>query len=142
MAERLFQIGIKGLITNKEGKILLLQSSSSDGSVRWDLPGGRMDEDETFEQTLERELIEEIGTSYTEKPTFIDTVLSHATIAVGDKQVGLVLLIYRASIPEDIKLKLNDYETAYEWVSPSEATIRLKNKYPMEFTKKLAEYTL
>lgn len=139
MAERLFQVGIKGLITNNSGQILLLQSVSRDGEERWDLPGGRMDENETFEQTLERELIEEIGTSYTTEPVFVKSVLSKSTIQVGDNRVGLILNVYRVSIPKDIEIQLNDYETAYEWVEPIEASHRLTNKYPPEFNEVLTQ---
>lgn len=138
MAERLFQVGIKGLITDIDGKILLLQSVSRTGEERWDLPGGRMDDDETFEQTLQRELVEEIGTSYVGEPVFIKSVLSKATIQVGEMHVGLILNVYRVSIPADVEIQLNDYETAYEWVDAKEAALRMSNKYPPEFTELIA----
>jgi ADP-ribose pyrophosphatase YjhB (NUDIX family) len=133
MAERLFQVGIKALITDSDGRILLLQSQAKDGTERWDLPGGRMDENESFMQTLSRELIEEIGTSYEGEPVFLMTVLSHASIQVGSGHVGLILNIYRTTIPVDAEIQLNDYETGSEWVAPTEAGQRLQNKYPADF---------
>ena len=44
MAEALFQIGIKALIQNESGALLLRCNSSG----RWDIPGGRMEPGETI----------------------------------------------------------------------------------------------
>ena len=139
MAERLFQIGIKGIITNEKGQILLLYVGKWGGNEgHWDVPGGRMDDGETFEQTLARELKEEINCSYTGTPEHFMTVVSNITIPVGNSRVGLVLMAYHVSLDENAKIELMDHETSFEWVDPSEAAQRLTNKYPPEFTDKIA----
>lgn len=139
MAERLFQIGIKGVITDDEGKILLLCIGEYGGNdEHWDLPGGRMDEGETFEQTLSRELQEEINNSYLGIPEHLKSVVSNITIPVGDNRVGLVLMAYKVKIEPNAEIVLNDHETAFEWFSPAEAAKRLAYKYPPEFTEIIA----
>ncbi len=52
-----FEASIKALIYNKEGKLFF----AKDNSGRWDLPGGRIEVDETVAQCLEREIKEELG---------------------------------------------------------------------------------
>jgi ADP-ribose pyrophosphatase YjhB (NUDIX family) len=52
-----FYVGVKGLIIN-DGKVLLVRGETT-GRDFWDTPGGRMDDDETITQTLDRELREE-----------------------------------------------------------------------------------
>jgi 8-oxo-dGTP pyrophosphatase MutT (NUDIX family) len=88
MAEQLFQIGIKGLIRNLEGKILLLKVPEwGQNPEHWDMPGGRMEPGESFLQTLRRELNEEIGVDYVGNAKHFGTVLSNITIPVGDMRV-------------------------------------------------------
>lgn len=58
----LFSVSLKAIIRNKENKFLLL-IKDKDGKKYWDLPGGRIEGDDSFEETLNRELKEEIGLS-------------------------------------------------------------------------------
>jgi 8-oxo-dGTP pyrophosphatase MutT (NUDIX family) len=138
MAEQLFQIGIKGLVTDNDGKILMLSMDRKDGTISWDIPGGRMDENETFLDTLKRELIEELNVTYVGNPEYYDTVLANVNISVGDTEVGLVLIIYKVELPKDAIFELNDYETGYDWFSSDEASRHMSRKYPVEFTDKIA----
>ena len=52
-----WQVGIKGLVFNDEGKLLLIQEPNG----KWELPGGRIEHGETFHETLKREIKEEMG---------------------------------------------------------------------------------
>ena len=56
--EDTFQIAVKALHFNAEGKLLLLKSDT-DGE--WDLPGGRIHHGESFADALQRECQEELG---------------------------------------------------------------------------------
>lgn len=139
MAEQLFQIGIKGLIRDEQGKVLLLKTMSDDRQAEyWDLPGGRMEAGETFQQTLRRELHEEIGVEYTGTPQHVMTVLSPITIPVGDTRVPLVLMAYEVDLPHDTPISLDDYEEAYDWFMPVKAATLLQRKYPQEFCDHVA----
>ena len=52
-----FNVGIKALIV-RDNKVLLVKRI--DDPPYWEVPGGRIDDDEAIEQTLERELHEEL----------------------------------------------------------------------------------
>jgi ADP-ribose pyrophosphatase YjhB (NUDIX family) len=57
--EKLFNVGVKGIIHASEGYILL-RKVLDNGESFWDVPGGRINGDEGFETTLRRELVEEL----------------------------------------------------------------------------------
>jgi 8-oxo-dGTP pyrophosphatase MutT (NUDIX family) len=140
--EQLFQIGIKAVIQNEKGEILLLAVPQwGDNPAHWDFPGGRMEPGETFEQTLRRELQEEIGITYEGAAEHMATVLSNITIPVGDMRVPLVLMPYRVLLPAGavITLDPNGPEQEYEWCNPAVAAERLLRKYPPEFCEKVTQ---
>ena len=138
MAERLFQIGIKAVITNDEGKILLLAMGElGTPSERWDIPGGRMDDNETFEQTLARELDEEIDCEHDGTLEHVATVLTKHTVTVDEGEVGLVIVAYRTQLAPGSIITLKDYETGYEWCDMALAAERLHHKYQPEFIETL-----
>ena len=52
---------IAALIFNKEGKLLVLRKKTVDDRKECILPGGKREQGESDEQTLRRELLEELG---------------------------------------------------------------------------------
>jgi 8-oxo-dGTP diphosphatase len=62
---KMFNVGIKGLIENSEGKVLVLKSSLKGHRIPteayWDIPGGRIEEGENVLDVLKREVEEELG---------------------------------------------------------------------------------
>jgi 8-oxo-dGTP diphosphatase len=141
MAEKLFYIGIKGLIQNKQGEILLLKADVTkhrkNTEAYWDIPGGRIDEGQSVLDTLKREIKEETGITKLAGIEFVTAVVSHHEIPFEDKLLGLALMIYKVQIPPDSKVTLSLEHVAYEWVSRAEAKKRLTHKYPKEFTEQL-----
>jgi 8-oxo-dGTP pyrophosphatase MutT (NUDIX family) len=139
--EKLFQIGVKALITNKDGNILLLDSGKWHLKYQkrhWDIPGGRIQEDHSVMGTLRREIEEETGIREIKSPEFFTAVVSNfKDIPVGDRLVGLALMIYKVEVPPESRITLSQEHSGYEWVEPKEAAKRLSYKYPPEFTNQL-----
>jgi|HubBroStandDraft_4_1064222.scaffolds.fasta_scaffold126559_2 8-oxo-dGTP diphosphatase len=60
--ESFFNIGVKAAILNSGGQMLALHITRPNRTeTYWDLPGGRIADGETPEQTLQREVQEETG---------------------------------------------------------------------------------
>jgi len=139
--EKLFQIGVKALITNAKGEILVLDSGDwhlKNQTRHWDIPGGRVQEGQTILETLQREVEEETGIKKISQPQFFTAVVSNfKDIPIDGHQVGLILMIYTVKIPQNGKITLSDEHSGYEWVGSKEAAKRLAYKYPPEFTNKL-----
>ena len=61
-------LGVRALVTDPGGRILLVEHSYVSG---WHLPGGGVDPDETAEAAVARELVEEAGVRPTERPRLL-----------------------------------------------------------------------
>lgn len=136
MAEQLFQIGIKALIRNSRGQILMLHLPAWGGNpAHWDLPGGRVDGDESFIDTLKRELKEEIGLEYTGEPTQLAAFRTKITIPVGDQRIPLVFVVYEVDVVDDIAISLDpeSNEDGCDWFNPNEAAEHMTIKFPKDF---------
>jgi len=139
-----FHLGIKALIRNSKGEILLLKVNKEKlkgftGEAYWDIPGGRIQKDSTIEETLKREVEEEIGISEITNIKPFAMVLSKIRIPQGDDSVGLILGAYFCEIPENSEIKLSDEHTEAKWFTTLEASKLLEVKYPVEFTEKIKE---
>jgi 8-oxo-dGTP pyrophosphatase MutT (NUDIX family) len=136
--EKLFQIGIKALITNRKGQILVLDSGDwhlKNQARHWDIPGGRVQEGHSIVETLQREVEEETGIKEIKRVEFFYAVNSNfKDMDVDGRLVGLILMIYKVRIPENSKIVLSHEHSGYEWVDKKEAAARLSYKYPKEFT--------
>lgn len=137
---KFFFVGVKGLVENADGKILLLKADITKhrGNITpyWDIPGGRIDEEEDDAlKTLQREIREETGISAIAKPMFFTAVISNHEIPLEDsRKAGLVLMVYTIEVPAGSRVTLSKEHVAYEWVDKKEAKKRLTHKYPAEFT--------
>ncbi len=133
MTEQLFQIGIKALIQNDERQILLLKSQDY-----WDIPGGRMDQDEDIEAALLRELYEEIGVDRIANKQLWDVAKAVKQLPYGDIMTSLMLIVYRVQLPADQIPHSCEPGVALHWVGPEQAADYLKNKYPETFCQAIA----
>jgi 8-oxo-dGTP pyrophosphatase MutT (NUDIX family) len=138
MAEQLFQIGIKALIRNNVGEILMVYIPNwGVNPGHWDFPGGRMDPGEKFLDTLGRELQEEIGVTYSGTPKQLAAMVTNITIPVGDIKYPLAFVVYEVTLPKgaEIVLDPDGPEKEFGWFSPKEAAVKMATKFPDDFCK-------
>lgn len=142
MNEDLFQLGIKALIFNHEGKLLLLKVNEAnlrnygDKEAYWDIPGGRVHRGSSIDVTLRREIKEETGITDISDIMPFTMVLSNIRIPSDSADTGLILSIYTRRARVD-SVVLSDEHTEYDWFYPAEASALLRVKYPPEFTDKI-----
>ncbi len=143
--EAKFQIGIKALITNAKGEILLLKAGEEElryvKKPFWDLPGGRIQPGATIEETLKREVNEELGIEKKDIRVLniFDATVSNFKIIRYTPPLSLMLIVYRCKLNSNKKFRLSKEHSAYEWISISRAKMLLKEKFPKEFITKLSK---
>jgi 8-oxo-dGTP pyrophosphatase MutT (NUDIX family) len=119
MNPKLLYVGVKGVIINSSTKkALILIKKDQEDKYFWDIPGGRINNDEDIITTLHRELKEEIPNMNNEYQV---NELIHAYRLSKDLKdgYGLLLLFYK------IECNLNEVELSsehedYKWISLEE----------------------
>lgn len=138
--EDTFHLGLKALIQNKDGEILILKANlktfKSPTEEHWDLPGGRIQKGENPETALRREVREEIGVEHLEILELFDASVSKMRLSYID--TGLILFTYLCKIPDDKDIELTDNEhTEFRWVKPQEAAKLLSTKFADSLLEKV-----
>lgn len=109
-----FNVGIKGVIRRDDGAVLLLKKNKGEKSF-WEVPGGRIDGDETIQQALIRELHEEL-------PGTKDIVMQRVLIAHRlpfdiAEDLGLMLLYFEVSATLSEPITISEEHSEYMWVN-------------------------
>lgn len=135
MAEKKFYVGVKGVLI-KDGKVLLIKANNKvEGRDHWEVPGGRIDDAETIDQALARELKEEVGATNVVKH---EVVHAHRIDRDVADNTGLVLIFFRISA--DIsEVVLSHEHVEHKWLGLDEAVklahptvaIAIKNAYQL-----------
>lgn len=81
-------LGVRAVVTDKQGRVLLVEHSYVAG---WHLPGGGVERGETCGEALERELMEEAGVRLTGRPVLL-SIHSQEAQFPGDH-----VLVYRTA---------------------------------------------
>jgi len=109
-------VGVKAILENDEGQILLLKRSPEkypQVQKIWDIPGGRINTGSTLLENLKREINEETGFTFEGEPK----LLAAQDIIYEGKHV--VRLTYYAKT-EGVIPKLSDEHSEYAWVAKAE----------------------
>ncbi|MCA9389936.1 NUDIX hydrolase [candidate division WWE3 bacterium] len=146
MKEDCFHLGIKAIIQNETGNILLLKTNPDqlrgyEGEGYWDIPGGRIHKDSTIEETLRRELKEETGITSIKTISPFKMVLSNIRIPMNDagESVGLILSAHICTVDSAETITLSHEHIASQWFDPTEAAHLLEHIYPIEFTQAIRD---
>ncbi|PIY69094.1 hypothetical protein COY90_02400 [Candidatus Roizmanbacteria bacterium CG_4_10_14_0_8_um_filter_39_9] len=139
MPPKTFYIGIKGLIV-KDNKVLVLKNMDQSGKYYWDIPGGRMGEGEEIQQTLNRELTEEILTiKGIHILDFVQVYKLPQNLKDGN---GLMLLFYRVEAEIDT-VEISDEHVDYRWVGVNDIeSLNSNETYISDGYKKAIELAL
>jgi 8-oxo-dGTP pyrophosphatase MutT (NUDIX family) len=111
-----FNVGVKAAIVS-DGRLLVVKHRTKGF---WDIPGGRIDADESIEQTLRRELDEELPSH--QHVEIGDLVCAYRVPgSVIDKETGLLLLVYRVEVGFDGDVQLSEEHSEARWMTFDEA---------------------
>ncbi|NDD59386.1 MAG: NUDIX domain-containing protein [Chlamydiae bacterium] len=141
--EDYFHLGAKALLRNHEGKLLLLKKEHKVRGVYWDIPGGRLQKEESLMQALQRELEEETGLKHLQISRVVPfvMVLTNIRIPIQDSHVGLILSIYLYDLQAAFTPILSIEHTDFGWFSQKEAAELLKHQYPLDMIDRLGALT-
>lgn len=99
-----FRMSCHAVITDGQGRVLLLQASYGDRS--WGLPGGALEPGETVHQALLRECREELGLEVS--IAYLSGIYYHAAYQSQ-------ACIFRCHLPAEARLRLSDEHLAWRY---------------------------
>ncbi len=126
-----FQIEVKALLCNQEGKVLLLKNRSSDS---WEVPGGPYFKGDALVSSLRRSLLELINFNSCNLE-FQPFGLYLAEQRMED--MGVIFAFFMTHLHNDFVPILNDSFIEYGWFSYTDAILNLQH-YPWDFKIKLS----
>jgi 8-oxo-dGTP diphosphatase len=110
MIDYVFGLSVRVLLINEEGKLLILKRStdSKTNPGKWEFPGGKVDQGESFDQALVREVYEE---------TQLKIALDHV-VGVSEQNLHLIRAVHIIMSGKIIEgqLTLSDEHEGYAWV--------------------------
>lgn len=108
----------KAVLQNGNNEILLLRRSESDTRrpLQWDLPGGMLDQGESLENCIIREIQEETNLKATDLyPVFTKTEVRKWENKEGKQTENVVFIFYIGKVSSD-NLKLSFEHDKFLWV--------------------------
>lgn len=107
---------VEALVYNSKGEILLLKRSKKNSLWvnKWQLPGGKLEENESAIKAIKRELFEE--TSLSCKGIHLFNVFCFENIFKGKKEI-VSLKVYSFNLSYD-KLVLDEDHSSFKFVDP------------------------
>jgi 8-oxo-dGTP diphosphatase len=110
-----YYLAVKGIIKRADGKILVLKRSEHDDHKPnvWETPGGGMDTEESPQDALKREIIEETGLSVTVTKPFNVFTFKKDT---GEFKVGITFICEHLNG----EVVLSSEHSEFRWIGPEE----------------------
>ncbi len=106
------QVGVKLLIERGDKYLFIRRSQSfKPGPQKWDIPGGRIEDDETLHEALVREVKEEVSLDVSEG----ERLLHAQDIFATEKNLHVVRLTYVGAAEGDVSL--SDEHDAFQWMT-------------------------
>ncbi len=114
------------LINHALGKALLMRRTPDDFG-NWEGPGGAVEENETLEEAIMREVLEETGLAVTP-----ERLLYASLDEIHEKKI--VFLVYLCSTTEE-SVHLSGEHVEYRWVDKTECEKMLRGGIAKDFKK-------
>lgn len=111
-------VGVAGVIP-RGNTVLVLRRSRADHFLpgAYDLPGGRLESNETPEEGVVREALEETGL----RTKVVRSLGSRSyQLDPDSERLGKVMNVYLLKATGELRIRLSDEHDAYRWVSDSD----------------------
>ncbi|MBK0064927.1 MULTISPECIES: NUDIX hydrolase [unclassified Acinetobacter] len=112
-----YRVGAHAVITNIDGKVLLLKANY--GNFAWGLPGGGIDPGETILQGLQRECEEELGLIV--RVDYLSGLYLHTDINAH-------VSIFRCHLPDQAQIQLSHEHSEYAFFTIEELSLLQKRR--------------
>ncbi|MEJ3652529.1 NUDIX domain-containing protein [Actinomycetes bacterium KLBMP 9759] len=119
-------VSVAGVVIHPDGKVLSIQRADNE---LWAPPGGVLERDETFEQGVVREILEETGVLVTAE---------RLTGVYKNFNLGVVALVYRCH-PVSGEPHPTEEARAVEWLTVEEACARMLPAFAIRVTDALGD---
>ena len=108
---------VGGLVLNEENELLLVQRAKNPGKGLYGLPGGFIDRNETAEQALRREVLEETGLEVSDLRM---TITHPNSYQYGGVTVPVLEMFFECRVVDKRQLHLADGElSGSQWTQPT-----------------------
>ncbi len=107
------KVAVKAMIVN-DGKVLITRS---EGDTLWDLPGGRINEGESLEEAISREVKEELGIEIIVKRLLCSEQSLHRK---DNKYIMFVTFEATLADPENISFVPSEESEEIRWIDRNE----------------------
>lgn len=137
MKEKLFRLAISafikydGLKEENKGKYLLIQRSENCMNFQgfWETPGGKIDDGESFDDALIREIQEETGLSIV-----FDGVAGAVDVDIPTKPDLRIAVLYMKAHTDSDRVQISEEHQDYKWL--------LVTEFPKNLTPALQKFLL
>ncbi|MET7936806.1 NUDIX domain-containing protein [Streptomyces sp. NPDC005322] len=112
----LHSVSVAGVVTRDDGRLLAIRRADNG---TWELPGGVLELDETPEEGVAREVLEETG---------IHVEVDELTGVYKNTALGVVALVFHCK-PSGGTERTSSESTAVEWLTPEEVSERMSEVF-------------